>query len=153
MPSSRSAFNWQSFTLRFAIPIILTIALFILAIFFMLIPLIEKNSMNQKREMIQELTRSAWNILAKLENDERGGLLTREQAQKQAIDQIATLHYGLEMKDYFWINDMHPRMVIHPYRSDLNGQDVTDYTDPDGKYIFREIVETVKKNGSGFVAL
>jgi signal transduction histidine kinase len=152
MPSTRSAFNWQSFTLRFAIPIILTIALFILAIFFMLIPLIEKNSMNQKREMIQELTRSAWNILAKLENDERGGLITREEAQKQAIDQIATLHYGLEMKDYFWINDMHPRMVIHPYRSDLNGQDLTGYTDPDGKYIFREIVDTVKKDGSGFVA-
>jgi len=151
VPTTRSTFNWQSFTLRFAIPIILTVALFILAIFFMLIPLIEKNSMNQKREMIQELTRSAWNILAKLENDERNGLLTREDAQKQAIGQIATLHYGLEMKDYFWINDMHPRMVIHPYRSDLNGQDVTDYTDPDGKYVFREIVETVKKDGSGFV--
>ena len=78
MPSSHSAFNWQSFILRFVIPIILTIALYVLAIFFMLIPLIEKNSMDRKREMIQELTRSAWNILAKLENDERNGLLTRE---------------------------------------------------------------------------
>jgi signal transduction histidine kinase len=151
MPSTRSAFNWQSFTLRFAIPIILTIALFVLAIFYMLIPLIEKNSMVHKREMIQELTRSAWNILAKLENDERNGLLTRAEAQKQAIDQISSLHYGLEMKDYFWINDMHPRMVIHPYRSDLNGQDVTDYTDPDGKHVFVEMVETVRKNGAGFV--
>lgn len=151
MPSSRISFNWQSFILRFLVPIVLTIALFILAIFFMLIPLIEKNSMAHKREMIQELTKSAWNILAKLENDERGGLLTREHAQKQAIDQIASLHYGLKMKDYFWINDMHPRMVIHPYRSDLNGQDLTGYTDPDGKYIFREIVKTVKKDGAGFI--
>lgn len=151
MPSRRIAYNWQSFILRFVIPTTLTIFLFILAIFFMLIPLIEKNSMDRKREMIQELTRSAWNILAKLENDERGGLLTREQAQQQAIEQIRSMHYGLEMKDYFWINDMHPRMVIHPYRSDLNGQDVTDYQDPDGKYIFRKIVETVRKNGSGFV--
>ena len=46
---------------------------------------------------------------------------------------------------------MHPRMVIHPYRSDLNGRDLTDYTDPDGKYIFREIVKAVSENGSGFV--
>jgi hypothetical protein len=22
-------------------------------------------------------------------------------------------------KDYFWINDMVPRMIIHPYRTDL----------------------------------
>ncbi len=151
MPSSRIAYNWQSFIMRFVIPIVLTIVLYILAIFFMLIPLIEKNSMVRKQEMIQELTRSAWNILAKLENDERGGLLTREQAQQQAIDQIRSMHYGLEMKDYFWINDMHPRMVIHPYRSDLNGQDVTDYQDPDGKHVFVEMVETVRKNGSGFV--
>ena len=152
MTSCHSAFNWQSFILRFIIPIILTIAVYGLAIFFMLLPLIEKNSIMHKQEMIQELTKSAWNILAKLANDERNGLLTREEAQKQAIDQISSLHYGLGMKNYFWINDMHPRMVIHPYRSDLNGQDVTNYTDPDGKYIFREIVETVKKNGAGFVA-
>jgi len=146
-----AAFNWQSFLLRFVVPTSLTIILFILAIFYLLIPLIEKNSMQRKQEMIQELTRSAWNILAKLENDERGGVLTREEAQQHAIEQIRSMHYGLEMKDYFWINDMLPRMVIHPYRSDLNGQDVSDYQDPDGKYIFREIVETVRKNGSGFV--
>jgi signal transduction histidine kinase len=151
-PSSHSAFNWQSFILRFVIPIILTIALYVLAIFFMLIPLIEKNSIVRKQEMIQELTKSAWNILAKLENDERNGLLTREEAQQHAIEQIGNLHYGLEMKDYFWINDMHPRMVIHPYRSDLNGQDVTDYQDPDGKHVFVEMVETVRKNGAGFVS-
>jgi signal transduction histidine kinase len=151
MSSSHIAYNWKSFTIRYVVPTALTISLFILAIFFMLIPLIEKNSMMRKQEMIQELTRSAWNILAKLENDERSGLLSREQAQQQAIDQVRSLHYGLEMKDYFWINDMHPRMVIHPYRSDLNGQDVTDYQDPDGKYIFREIVDTVRNNGAGFV--
>ena len=151
MSFSHIALNWQSFVLRFVVPIVLSIALFILAIFFMLIPLIEENSMDRKREMIQELTRSAWNIMAKLENDERNGLLTREQAQQQVIDQISNLHYGLEMKDYFWINDMHPRMVIHPYRSDLNGRDVTDYVDPDGRHVFRVIVETVKKNGAGFV--
>ena len=101
--------------------------------------------------MIRELTNSAWNILAKLENDEQRGLLTREQAQKQAIDQIRNLHYGQEMKDYFWINDMHPRMVIHPYRTDLNGKDLSDYQDPNGKRVFVEFVNVVKKEGSGYV--
>jgi len=55
--------------------------------------------MDRKREMIRELTTSAWNILAKLHNDERKGILTRDQAQRQAIDQIKALHYGQEMKD------------------------------------------------------
>jgi signal transduction histidine kinase len=118
---------------------------------FMIIPTIEKNSLERKREMIRELTTSAWNILAKLENDERLGRLTRKQAQDQAIDQIRNLHYGQQVKDYFWINDMTPMMVIHPYRTDLNGRDLNDYKDPDGKHVFIEFVNIVKQQGSGFV--
>ena len=137
--------------MRIILPTILTIALFILALFMFIIPTIQKNSLDRKREMIRELTNSAWNILAKLENDVRLGVLTREQAQKQAIDQIRNLHYGQEMKDYFWINDMHPRMVIHPYRTDLNGRDLSDYQDPNGKRVFVEFVNVVKKDGFGYV--
>ncbi len=141
----------KSFLLRIIFPSAVTIILFVTAIFWIIIPTIEKSSLDRKREMIRELTNSAWNILAKLENDERQGLLTREEAQQRAIEQISNLHYGQQMKDYFWINDMHPRMVIHPYRSDLNGKDLTDYVDPDGKRVFVEFVNVVKKNGAGFV--
>jgi signal transduction histidine kinase len=151
MTAQQLPFHWKSFGMRIILPTILTIALFILALFLFIIPTIEKNSLDRKREMIRELTNSAWNIFAKLENDVRQGVLTREQAQKQAIDQIRALHYGQEMKDYFWINDMHPRMVIHPYRTDLNGKDLSDYQDPNGKRVFVEFVNVVKKEGSGFV--
>jgi len=143
--------QWKSFAARFIFPTAVTIILFVVSIFSIIIPAIEKNSMDRKREMIRELTNSAWNILAKLENDERQGVLTREQAQTQAIEQIRNLHYGQEMKDYFWINDMHPRMVIHPYRTDLNGQDLSGYADPDGKRVFVEFVELVKRQGAGYV--
>lgn len=144
-------FHWKSFGLRILLPTGLTLALFILALFLLIIPTIKENSMERKREMIRELTNSAWNILAKLENDERAGILTREQAQQQAIGQIRNLNYGQQMKDYFWINDMHPRMVIHPYRADLNGADLSDYRDPNGKRVFVEFVHTVQEHGSGYV--
>jgi PAS domain S-box-containing protein len=143
--------HWKSFAARFVFPTAVTIALFVIAFFSIIIPAIEKSSMDRKREMIRELTNSAWNILAKLEHDERQGLLTRAQAQSQAIEQIKNLHYGQEMKDYFWINDMHPRMVIHPYRTDLNGKDLSDYADPEGKRVFVEFVDLVKREGAGYV--
>jgi signal transduction histidine kinase len=144
-------FQWKSFSLKILLPTGLTLALFILAMVVWIIPAIQENSMERKREMIRELTNSAWNILAKLENDERAGVLSREQAQQQAIDQIRNLNYGQHMKDYFWINDMHPRMVIHPYRADLNGADLSDYRDPNGKRVFVEFVDVVKRSGSGYV--
>jgi PAS domain S-box-containing protein len=142
--------QWKPFLVRIIFPTAVTIALFTTAFFSIIIPAIEKSSLDRKREMIRELTNSAWNILAKLHDDEQKGLLTREQAQRQAIEQIRNLHYGQEMKDYFWINDMHPRMVIHPYRTDLNGQDLSNYTDPDGKRVFVEFVNLVKAQGAGY---
>jgi len=145
------AFPWKSFLLRVVVPTILTIVMFISGILFFIVPTVAKNSLDRKREMIRELTNSAWNILAKLENDERQGLITRQQAQHQAIEQIRSLHYGQTVKDYFWINDMHPRMVIHPYRTDLDGKDLSGYTDPDGKQVFVEFVKTVERHGAGFV--
>ncbi|PKL17341.1 MAG: hypothetical protein CVV49_11700 [Spirochaetae bacterium HGW-Spirochaetae-5] len=140
-----------SFLARFVFPTVVTIALFLTAFFSIIIPAIEKNSLDRKREMIRELTTSAWNIFAKLDSDAKKGLLTKEQAQRQAIDQIRNLHYGREMKDYFWINDMHPRMVVHPYRSDLDGQDLSTYTDSEGKRIFIEMVKLVESEGDGYV--
>ncbi len=143
--------QWKSFLVRVILPTVLTIVLFISSIFIIIIPVIEKISLDHKREMIRELTNSAWNILAKFEYDERRGLLTRQEAQRLAVEQIRNLHYGQQMKDYFWINDMHPRMVIHPYRSDLNGKDLSNYTDPNGKQVFIEFVNVVKKSGAGYI--
>ncbi|PKL43050.1 MAG: hypothetical protein CVV41_11640 [Candidatus Riflebacteria bacterium HGW-Riflebacteria-1] len=139
------------FLVRSVIPTLLTIALFVLAIFFFMLPALEKSIMDQKREMIKELTNAAWNILARFEYDERIGVMTREQAQKLTIEAIQNLHYGQGMKDYFWINDMHPRMIIHPYRADLNGKDLSNITDPAGNRLFVRFVEMVKAKNAGYV--
>ncbi len=107
--------------------------------------------MNGKREMIQELTNTAWSILSEFETEERIGLLTHEEAQKNAISRIEFLRYGDENKDYFWITDTFPNMVMHPFRTDLNGKDLSNFTDPHGKKLFVECVETVKESDQGYV--
>ena len=141
-----------NFVVRGVLPTLLAILLFVISIFMFFIPSFEKNIMARKREMIRELTTAAWNILANFEHEERTGNLSRKQAQINAIAQIKNLQYGSQMKDYFWINDMHPRMVIHPYRSDLNGKDLSNFVDPHGKKLFVEFVKIVKQNGAGFVS-
>ena len=74
---------------------------------------------------------------------------TRLQANSAAI--IENLRYGPEMKDYFWINDMNPTMIMHPYKPQLNGNDLSQSKDPNGKKLFVEMVKTCRKNGEGFV--
>ncbi len=52
---------------------------------------------------------------------------------------------------YLWINDMTPAMVFHPINEAMNGKDLTDYKDPDGKRLFVEMAEVCKKEGEGTV--
>jgi PAS domain S-box-containing protein len=136
---------------KIVLPTISSILLFILTIFLIIIPRFKENIMNGKREMIKELTNSALSILSKYENDEKEGILTRDEAQKTAISRIKYLRYGEENKDYFWITDLTPVMIMHPFRYDLNGKDLNDFTDPHGKKLFVEFVTIVKKSEQGYV--
>ena len=125
-PTARSAptgkphhFRRRSFVLRIFLPTFIAIALFLAAFWGIILPSFEQTLLERKREMIRELTNSAWSILASYEQDEQAGLLTRDQAQALAMARIEALRYGPEGKDYFWIQDMQPRMIMHPYRVDL----------------------------------
>ncbi len=137
--------------LRTGLPALLAISLFSGVVFFHFLPTLSRAVMDQKRLMIRELTESSWNILARFEAEERAGRLTREQAQAGAVLQVRSLHYGQEGKDYFWINDLQPRMIVHPYRPDLEGEDLSGFADPHGKLIFVAMVDLVRRDGAGYV--
>ncbi len=53
--------------------------------------------------------------------------------------------------NYFWINDMQPRMIMHPLNENLVGKDLSREKDPDGKAMFVEMVDLCRKEGQGFV--
>ncbi len=144
-------FRRRSYILRIFLPTLIAIGLFLSAIWGIILPSFEQILLDRKREMIRELTNSAWSILSSYARDEQNNRLTREQAQLLAIARIEALRYGPEGKDYFWIQDMTPRMIMHPYRSDLNGEDLTSFTDPRGVPIFVEFAELVRKKGEGYI--
>ena len=107
--------------------------------------------MRRSKEGLRDIVITAKTVLVHWHEKEKRGELTRAQAQARAISTIESLRYGKELKDYFWINDTHPKMVVHPYRSDLNGKDLTDYADPNGKHPFVEMAKVVAKNKEGYV--
>jgi methyl-accepting chemotaxis protein len=80
---------------------------------------------------------------------EAGGELTREQAQAQALDTLRVLRY--DGSNYFWINDLTPRMIMHPTEPELEGTDLSATTDKSGRHMFLDMVTVVKAHGSGYV--
>ncbi len=111
----------------------------------------KRNIIERKKEMIRELTQAAWSELAGLHEQEQRGALPRAAAQQAAIARIQSMRYGDDGKDYFWISDTQTRMVMHPYRPELNGRSLLDYSDPAGKKLFVEFTQVVRDKGDGYV--
>lgn len=107
--------------------------------------------MNKKKEMIRELTNTAWSLIKEYDDEYKDSLITLEEAQRLAAKKIGKMRYGAEGKDYFWITDMQPVMIMHPYRPELNNSLLDDYTDPQGVRLFIEAVKVVKTTGEGFI--
>jgi methyl-accepting chemotaxis protein len=105
---------------------------------------------DQKKIELRHLSDTALQIAKDSYAKAQRGEISDEQARKTAAAQIGVLRYG--DGDYFWINDLTPRMVMHPIKPELNGTDLTANTDPNGKHLFVEFAEVVKAEGAGFVA-
>ncbi|WP_449410661.1 methyl-accepting chemotaxis protein [Methylobacterium komagatae] len=97
----------------------------------------------------RDLVEAVHGILRHYEAEERAGQLDRSAAQLAALMMVKDLRYA--GKEYFWINDMQPRMIMHPTKPDLNGKDLSSLRDPNGKALFRAMVEIVTTDGSGFI--
>jgi signal transduction histidine kinase len=137
--------------LKLILPSLLAVVLFIISVFGIILPGFKSTLLEHKKETIQELTRTVWNLLDHYEQSAQSGSISINEGKAHAIKEIRELRYGPDDKDYFWINDMEPRMVMHPYLPELNGQNLNNYADPEGKHLFVRFVETVQKNKEGFV--
>jgi PAS domain S-box-containing protein len=138
-------------SLRILIPLYVTYAIFFVSIFLIFIPQQKKQLLDQKKETILQLTHSALSLLSELDLKIKKRETTPERARSEAINHIRNIRFGPEGKDYFWINDMHPFMVMHPYRPDLEGRDLRLFKDAAGNYPFVAMVKMVMNNDSGYV--
>jgi methyl-accepting chemotaxis protein len=108
------------------------------------------SSLNQQKQIeLRHLGELALGIVKEEHAAAQKGGVSDADAQKRAMARIAALRYG--SNDYYWINDMHPKMVMHPIKPEMNGSDLSAYKDPNGKLLFVDFVNAVKKDGSGFV--
>ena len=109
-----------------------------------------RSTMNNEKELkTRHLVEVAYTLVDHYHQLVKTGVLSEQEGKAAALAAIKALRY--EGMDYFWVNDMHPIMLMHPYMPELNGRDLTDYKDPQGKRLFAEFVAVAKNQGSGFV--
>ncbi len=69
--------------------------------------------------------------------------------QRNALTQLSEMR--MQDGNYFWVNDLDAKMVMHPIKPALNGKDLSGFKDKKGKNLFREMVEVAKSKGEGTV--
>jgi len=129
---------------------ITAVALIGIAVIVSLCLLSLKSEVEQARlTKTKHLIEAVAGILARFEAEERANHLTREQAQQQALTTIKALRYGNQ--DYFWINDMQPRMIMHPIKPEMDGKDLSEFKDAAGQKLYISMVNVVRRDGAGTV--
>ncbi len=141
----------RRFAARIILPALVVMILFITALFGLIIPQFRNLLLDKKKDMIKEITESAASLLGEYAKEVERGKLTLAQAQSEAVIRIRDIRFGSEGKDYLWITDTSPRMIMHPYRPELDGKELAEYKDETGLRVFVEFVKAVSDKNEGYV--
>jgi methyl-accepting chemotaxis protein len=102
-----------------------------------------------RQEKIRNLVEVAQATVGLYEKQASDGKLSVDDAKKLAIEAVRNMRY--DKSEYFWINDLNAVIVMHPIKPELDGKDLSQFKDKNGKRIFTEFSNTVKNKGAGFV--
>jgi len=105
--------------------------------------------LSERMQSTKNLVNIPYSVLVEQYKLETEGKITRAEAQKRALEAIRTMRY--EDNNYFWINDTHPTMLMHPMKPEMNGKDETNVKDPTGKAIFIEFVKAARAPDGDYV--
>ncbi len=135
---------WKNMSLSLMI-----IMIIVCSLLFFLLPQSRNSLMNEKYAATRHLVEVAYSILENYGRQADAGGMSQTDAQQQAMAEIKKIRY--DGKNYFWINDLAPVMIMHPFKSELDGQDLSGFKDPNGKHLFVEMARVCRAKGEGFV--
>ena len=129
--------------------LILVTVVALIMLFGMVLSMERSNLMRDREEKVRNLVEAAHAVIEHHARLVQEGKLDEAQAKTLALDTLRAMRY--DKVEYFWVNDYQPRVLMHPIKPELEGKDMSATKDPNGKLLFVEFVNEVKKNGAGFV--
>jgi len=94
----------------------------------------------------RHLVETAHSLVADYQRRAALGELTEAAAQQEAVARLSSLRY--ENDQYFWVNDMTGKMLMHPLPK-LVGTNVLGMRDAAGAQLFKDMTDIVSRQGAG----
>lgn len=102
----------------------------------------------ERQASVRRQIDTAGSLIAAAITKQKSGT-SEEQAKKEALEAIKKLRY--DGSEYFYVIDLQGRMVMHPIKPELDGKDMLEFKDPNGKTLFKSMLEVVSKDKEGYV--
>lgn len=102
-------------------------------------------------KQLKDQTESAISVINYVYGLQQSGVLTEEQAKKEAADRVRSMRYD-NGAGYFWVDTYDGTNVVLLGRSS-EGKNRMNLTDPTGKHFIEEMIQNGMKDGGGFTDL
>ena len=113
------------------------LAVVFLASWLLLVPTLENAFLESRKEYLQPLSETAYGVLEGQEAQAKAGVITREEAQKRALELIKAIRFG--KTGYFYVFTRDLRIVTVPIKPEMEGQLVDSFKDAGGQLIYVEL--------------
>jgi len=101
--------------------------------------------MDEHKSQSTRLSQIGINIIKHFHNLMLNNELNSSQAQIMAMSVLNSATFG--ENGYFWINNSNGTLLMHPYSKNSIGQTNTNTMDSQGKYLFKDFINTAKDGG------
>ena len=110
-----------------------------------------RDLLNGRREVIQSMLEGVHSTLSNFQAQEAAGTLTREQAQKAAVEAISSFRYGGTdgKSEYVYALTTEGVGVYHVTKERIGQNMLEKIKDPKGNYTWKDILAVIKKNPDG----
>ncbi|MGF1764592.1 methyl-accepting chemotaxis protein [Aliivibrio kagoshimensis] len=110
---------------------------------------LKENMMAERKAMAKSLVESAVSIIEANARTASNSELSEHDAKTIAMEQVNAMRFG--DNGYLWINDLNGIMLMHPIKSNLNGQSMVKSSTATISDAFTKFVKVARNQGSGFV--
>lgn len=107
-------------------------------------------AMEQKEVELTHLTDVALSIVKSYYALSEAGEISVEEAQQRALKTLEELRY--EGDNYYWVSDSNSTIIMHGVNPALAGRNFSGFTDPNGVYLFNEMVDGTRDGTPATVA-
>lgn len=133
---------------KIQIPVMLGFVVIMLNLYFLILPRIEDNIMQEKRNTIKGIVESSVSMIEYYENQAMQGKITKD----EAMEKISNIVYGVRFEgdNYIFVNDF-DKMIFHGVNQKLEGRKLDQFKDVNNKIFLVEAANNLKNSAETFV--